>query len=116
MFTMSPDGRFLAGPVSDVPGLWFASGCNGSGFSSSPAIGELLAAGIAADAKRHPPGSRRWLRRTRWRLRDAADATSGDRGAAWVGMEDGCERLDPVDQAGAGTDDEPVGVDRPHRQ
>jgi glycine/D-amino acid oxidase-like deaminating enzyme len=50
MFTMSPDGRFLAGPVSDVPGLWLASGCNGSGFSSSPAIGELLAAGIAADA------------------------------------------------------------------
>ena len=38
LFTMSPDGRFLAGPVSDVPGLWVASGCNGSGFSSSPAI------------------------------------------------------------------------------
>jgi len=54
MFTMSPDGRFLAGPVSDVPGLWVASGCNGSGFSSSPAIGELLAAGIAANAM--PPG------------------------------------------------------------
>jgi glycine/D-amino acid oxidase-like deaminating enzyme len=54
LFTMSPDGRFLAGPVSDVPGLWVASGCNGSGFSSSPAIGELMAAGIAADAT--PPG------------------------------------------------------------
>ena len=27
-----------------------ASGCNGSGFSSSPAIGELLAAGITGDA------------------------------------------------------------------
>ena len=50
LFTMSPDGRFLAGPVSDVPGLWVASGCNGSGFSSSPAIGELLAAGITGDA------------------------------------------------------------------
>ena len=50
LFTMSPDGRFLAGPVADVPGLWVASGCNGSGFSSSPAIGELLAAGIAGDA------------------------------------------------------------------
>jgi glycine/D-amino acid oxidase-like deaminating enzyme len=50
LFTMSPDGRFLAGPVADVPGLWVASGCNGSGFSSSPAIGELLAAGIAEDA------------------------------------------------------------------
>ena len=50
MFTMSPDGRFLAGPVTDVPGLWVASGCNGSGFSSSLAIGELLAAGITAGA------------------------------------------------------------------
>jgi 4-methylaminobutanoate oxidase (formaldehyde-forming) len=43
---MSPDGRFLAGPVPEVPGLWVASGCNGSGFSSSPAIGEALAAWI----------------------------------------------------------------------
>ncbi|MGI9008750.1 MAG: NAD(P)/FAD-dependent oxidoreductase [Streptosporangiaceae bacterium] len=43
MFTMSPDGRFVLGPVPDVPGLWVASGCNGSGFSSSPALGEALA-------------------------------------------------------------------------
>jgi 4-methylaminobutanoate oxidase (formaldehyde-forming) len=46
MFTMSPDGRFVLGPVPDVPGLWVASGCNGSGFSSSPALGEELAAQI----------------------------------------------------------------------
>ncbi len=46
MFTMIPDGRFLAGPVPDVSGLWVASGCNGSGFSSSPALGEALAASI----------------------------------------------------------------------
>jgi glycine/D-amino acid oxidase-like deaminating enzyme len=46
MFTMSPDGRFVVGPVPDAPGLWVASGCNGSGFSSSPAIGEALAAWI----------------------------------------------------------------------
>jgi len=46
LFTMSPDGRFLIGPVPDLPGLWVASGCNGSGFSSSPAIGEVLAAWI----------------------------------------------------------------------
>jgi glycine/D-amino acid oxidase-like deaminating enzyme len=46
LFTMSPDGRFVAGPVPDVPGLWVASGCNGSGFSSSPALGEALAARI----------------------------------------------------------------------
>jgi glycine/D-amino acid oxidase-like deaminating enzyme len=46
MFTMSPDGRFVLGPVPDVPGLWVTSGCNGSGFSSSPALGEELAAQI----------------------------------------------------------------------
>lgn len=46
MFTMSPDGRFVLGPVLDVPGLWVASGCNGSGFSSSPALGEALAGWI----------------------------------------------------------------------
>jgi glycine/D-amino acid oxidase-like deaminating enzyme len=51
LFTMSPDGRFVAGPVPELPGLWVASGCNGSGFSSSPAIGEALAAWIgSADA------------------------------------------------------------------
>ena len=54
LFTMSPDGRFVAGPVLDLPGLWVASGCNGSGFSSSPAIGEALAAWITSGAA--PPG------------------------------------------------------------
>jgi glycine/D-amino acid oxidase-like deaminating enzyme len=49
LFTMSPDGRFVAGPVADVPGLWVASGCNGSGFSSSLALGEAVA-GWLADA------------------------------------------------------------------
>ncbi len=46
LFTMTPDGRFVVGPVPDVPGLWVASGCNGSGFSSSPALGEALAGWI----------------------------------------------------------------------
>ena len=53
LFTMSPDGRFVVGPVPDAPGLWVASGCNGSGFSSSPAIGEALARWIGGD---EPPG------------------------------------------------------------
>ncbi len=53
LFTMSPDGRFVVGPVPDAPGLWVASGCNGSGFSSSLAIGEALAGWI--DGK-EPPG------------------------------------------------------------
>jgi 4-methylaminobutanoate oxidase (formaldehyde-forming) len=43
LFTMTPDGTFLAGPVEEVPGLWLATGCNGSGFSLSPAIGQMLA-------------------------------------------------------------------------
>jgi glycine/D-amino acid oxidase-like deaminating enzyme len=54
LFTMTPDGRFVVGPVPDVPGLWVASGCNGSGFSSSPAIGEALAAWITVGEP--PPG------------------------------------------------------------
>jgi glycine/D-amino acid oxidase-like deaminating enzyme len=54
LFTMSPDGRFVAGPVPDLPGLWVASGCNGSGFSSSPALGEALATWITTGAP--PPG------------------------------------------------------------
>jgi glycine/D-amino acid oxidase-like deaminating enzyme len=54
LFTMSPDGRFLAGPLPDLPGMWVASGCNGSGFSSSPAIGEMLATWIADGSA--PPG------------------------------------------------------------
>jgi glycine/D-amino acid oxidase-like deaminating enzyme len=48
---MTPDGRFIAGPIPDVPGLWVVSGCNVSGFSFSPAIGEALAA-------RRPGGAR----------------------------------------------------------
>jgi glycine/D-amino acid oxidase-like deaminating enzyme len=54
LFTMSPDGRFVAGPVPDLPGLWVASGCNGSGFSSSPALGEALATWITTGTP--PPG------------------------------------------------------------
>lgn len=54
LFTMSPDGRFVAGPVPGVPGLWVASGCNGSGFSSSLAIGEALAGWITGDGAPPP--------------------------------------------------------------
>jgi glycine/D-amino acid oxidase-like deaminating enzyme len=49
LFTMSPDGRFVAGPVPEVPGLWTATGCNGSGFSSSLGLGEALAQWIVSD-------------------------------------------------------------------
>jgi hypothetical protein len=37
-----------------VAGLWAASGCNGSGFSSSLAVGEALADWITAGSP--PPG------------------------------------------------------------
>jgi len=53
LFTMSPDGRFVAGPVPDVPGLWVAAGCNGSGFSSSLALGEALADWICGKDDRY---------------------------------------------------------------
>jgi glycine/D-amino acid oxidase-like deaminating enzyme len=43
LFTMTPDARFLAGPVPGVRGLWTATGCNGSGFSISAGIGRALA-------------------------------------------------------------------------
>jgi 4-methylaminobutanoate oxidase (formaldehyde-forming) len=54
LFTRSPAGRFGAGPVPGQPGLWVASGCNGSGFSSSPALGEALASWITSGTA--PPG------------------------------------------------------------
>jgi 4-methylaminobutanoate oxidase (formaldehyde-forming) len=37
-----------------VDGLWVNSGCNGSGFSSSPALGEALAVWITGGEA--PPG------------------------------------------------------------
>lgn len=55
MFTMTPDGRFLLGPVVGVEGLWIASGCNGAGYSSSPALGEMLAEWMASGSA--PPGA-----------------------------------------------------------
>jgi glycine/D-amino acid oxidase-like deaminating enzyme len=55
LITMTPDGSFVAGPVPTVPGLWVASGCNCSGFSFSPVIGEALAAWITEGDQ--PPGT-----------------------------------------------------------
>jgi len=48
LFTMTTDGRFLVGPAPEVRGFWSATGCNGSGFSLSPAIGQVLAEWITA--------------------------------------------------------------------
>jgi glycine/D-amino acid oxidase-like deaminating enzyme len=41
--TMTPDGHFLVGPLSDVEGLWLIGGCNVGGLSTSPALGHHLA-------------------------------------------------------------------------
>lgn len=43
LFTMTADGRFLAGPVPGLDGFWLATGCNGSGFSLSSGLGRCLA-------------------------------------------------------------------------
>jgi glycine/D-amino acid oxidase-like deaminating enzyme len=43
LFTMTPDGQLVVGPIEAIHGLWCATGCNGSGFSLSPAIGQQLA-------------------------------------------------------------------------
>jgi glycine/D-amino acid oxidase-like deaminating enzyme len=45
--TVTPDGRLLLGPLSGVPGLFVASGCNVGGLSTAPALGESLAELIA---------------------------------------------------------------------
>ncbi|MBA3416030.1 MAG: FAD-binding oxidoreductase [Chloroflexia bacterium] len=50
LFTMTPDARFLAGPVPGLDGFWLNTGCNGSGFSFAAAIGEALAAWITTGA------------------------------------------------------------------
>ena len=45
--TMSPDAQFLLGESAQVPGLFFATGCNVGGLSTAPALGEALADLIA---------------------------------------------------------------------
>jgi 4-methylaminobutanoate oxidase (formaldehyde-forming) len=50
LFTMTSDGRFLVGPVPEVRGFWVITGCNGSGFSFSPALGQTLAEWIVSGA------------------------------------------------------------------
>ncbi len=43
LFTMTPDGQLIVGPHPDIRGFWIATGCNGSGFSLSAGIGQVLA-------------------------------------------------------------------------
>jgi 4-methylaminobutanoate oxidase (formaldehyde-forming) len=48
LFTMTADGRLMSGPSSQVRGFWVATGCNGSGFSLSSAIGRCIAEWIVS--------------------------------------------------------------------
>jgi 4-methylaminobutanoate oxidase (formaldehyde-forming) len=50
LFTMTADGHFIAGPVPEVRGLWVVTGCNGSGFSFSPGLGQTLTEWIVGGA------------------------------------------------------------------
>ena len=50
LFTMTADGQFIAGPVSDIRGLWVVTGCNGSGFSFSPGLGQTVSEWIVDGA------------------------------------------------------------------
>ncbi len=50
LFTMTADGRSLVGPAPELRGFWVITGCNGSGFSFSPALGQMLAEWIVGGA------------------------------------------------------------------
>jgi glycine/D-amino acid oxidase-like deaminating enzyme len=44
--TMTPDGELVVGPAPGIDGLYILGGCNVSGLSISPALGEELASWI----------------------------------------------------------------------
>jgi len=50
LFTMTADGKFIAGPMPGVQGFWVVSGCNGSGFSMSTGLGATIAEWIVGGA------------------------------------------------------------------
>jgi 4-methylaminobutanoate oxidase (formaldehyde-forming) len=50
LFTMTADGKFIAGPMPGIRGFWVVSGCNGSGFSMSTGLGATLAEWIVGGA------------------------------------------------------------------
>jgi len=47
--TFTPDGRFVVGPVSAVPGLAFAAGCNAHGVSGSAGLAMHLVESLRPD-------------------------------------------------------------------
>jgi glycine/D-amino acid oxidase-like deaminating enzyme len=101
LFTMSPDGRFIVGPVPRPEGLWVASGCNGSGFSSSLALGEALAAWITGGTA--PPGMQMLSPARFWPMADDALLTRG--------LWQYAHYYDPDTAAGPGTSASGSGLD-----
>lgn len=55
MYTMSADEHFIVGADPEVEGLWYGAGLSGHGFKLVPALGELLATGIATGRDPSPP-------------------------------------------------------------
>jgi sarcosine oxidase len=55
MYTMSRDEHFIVGADRELPGLWYGAGLSGHGFKLVPALGELLATGIATGHDPSPP-------------------------------------------------------------
>ncbi len=47
LYTNTGDLRFSAGPLAAQPGAWLVTGGSGHGFKFAPALGELVAEGIA---------------------------------------------------------------------
>jgi glycine/D-amino acid oxidase-like deaminating enzyme len=45
----TPDGRFIVGPVSAVPGLAFAAGCNAHGVAGSAGLAQHLVESLSGD-------------------------------------------------------------------
>ena len=47
MYANTPDLRFLAGPLPERPRVWVLGGGSGHAFKFAPALGELVARGLA---------------------------------------------------------------------
>lgn len=71
LFTMTADGRLLAGPSAGVRGFWVATGCNGSGYSLSSGVGRALAEWIVGG---QPPFDMSLLDPNRFDHRGMTDA------------------------------------------
>jgi 4-methylaminobutanoate oxidase (formaldehyde-forming) len=76
---MTGDGRHIDGPAPGAEGFFVAGGCNVSGLSVSPAIGEAVAAWIVDGA---PPLDLEPLSLARFAAADVAEEEL-ERSAAW---------------------------------